>query len=51
MVVAESAARHEPLWSIAPVMALGLAVLTLGVYVPPRLTDLLHQAVAALGAN
>jgi hypothetical protein len=23
----------------------------LGVYVPPRLTDLLHQAVAALGVN
>ena len=46
----ESAARHEPLWSIAPVTALGLAVLTLGVYVPPRLTDLLHQAAAALGA-
>ena len=43
--------RREPLWSIAPVMALGLGVLTLGVYVPPRLTDLLHQAVAALGAN
>ena len=51
IVAAESAARREPLWSIAPVMALGLAVLTLGVYVPPRLTDLLHQAVAALGAN
>jgi hydrogenase-4 component F len=47
----ESAARHEPLWSIAPVTALGLAVLTLGVYVPPRLTDLLQQAAAALGAN
>jgi hydrogenase-4 component F len=44
-------ARRESLWSIAPVLALGLAVLTLGVYVPPRLTDLLHQAVAALGAN
>ena len=46
-----SAARREPLWSIAPLMALGLAVLTLGVYVPPRLTDLLHQAAAVLGAN
>jgi hydrogenase-4 component F len=43
--------KYEPLWSIAPVMALGLAVLTLGVYVPPRLTELLHQAAAALGAN
>ena len=45
------AARREPLWSIAPLTALGLAVLTLGVYVPPRLTDLLHQAAAALGGN
>jgi hydrogenase-4 component F len=44
-------ARREPLWSIAPAAALGLAVLTLGVYVPPRLTDLLHHAAAALGAN
>jgi hydrogenase-4 component F len=43
--------RHEPLWSLAPLTALGLAVLTLGVYVPPRLTDLLDQAVKALGAN
>jgi hydrogenase-4 component F len=49
--LAESIARHEPLWSIAPVVALGLAVLTLGIYVPPQLIDLLHQAVTALGAN
>lgn len=42
-------ARREPFWSIAPVMALGLAVLAIGVYVPPRLTDLLHQAAALLG--
>jgi hydrogenase-4 component F len=48
---ASPAARREPLWSIAPVTALGLAVLMLGVYLPPRLTDLLHQAAAALGAN
>jgi hydrogenase-4 component F len=47
----ESVARREPLWSIAPVMVLGLMVLTLGVYVPPQLMNLLHQAVAALGAN
>ncbi len=44
-------ARREPLWSIAPLTALGFTVLTLGVYVPPQLTDLLYQAVAALGAN
>jgi hydrogenase-4 component F len=48
---AASAARHEPLWSIAPLMALGLAVLVLGVYVPPPFTDLLHQAIAALGVH
>jgi hydrogenase-4 component F len=48
---AEPAARHEPPWSIVPSLALGLAVLVLGVYVPPPLTELLHKAVAALGAN
>ena len=48
---ARPAAQREPLWSIAPVAALGLAVLTLGVYVPPQLTNLLNQAVAALGGN
>lgn len=47
----ETAAPREPLWSIAPVMSLGIMVLGLGVYVPPRLTDLLHQAAALLGAN
>jgi hydrogenase-4 component F len=46
-----SAARHEPLWSVAPAAALGLAVLALGIYVPPQLTGLLQQAAAALGAN
>jgi hydrogenase-4 component F len=45
------AQRREPSWSIVPGMALGAAVLTLGLYVPPQLTDLLHQAVVALGAN
>jgi hydrogenase-4 component F len=43
--------RREPLWSTAPAIALGLAVFALGIYVPPQLTHLLHQAVAALGAN
>jgi hydrogenase-4 component F len=51
VTLGESAARSEPLWSVAPVMALGLAVLILGVYIPPRLTELLHQAAAMLGAN
>ncbi len=44
-------ANREPLWSIAPAMVLGLAVFVLGVYVPPPLTHLLRQAVAALGVN
>jgi hydrogenase-4 component F len=44
-------ARREPLWSVAPAMMLGLAVLALGVYIPPRFTDLMHQAAAVLGAN
>jgi hydrogenase-4 component F len=48
---AESPAPREPLWSTAPVLLLGLGVLVLGVYVPPGLTDLLHQAVAALGVK
>ena len=49
--LASSVARREPLWSIVPIIALGLAVLALGVYVPPRLTDLLREAANALGAN
>ena len=45
------ATKREPLWSVAPAMTLGLAVFALGIYVPPQLTLLLHQAAAALGAN
>jgi hydrogenase-4 component F len=45
------AATREPLWSVVPAMTLGLAVFILGIYVPPQLTHLLRQAVAALGAN
>jgi formate hydrogenlyase subunit 3/multisubunit Na+/H+ antiporter MnhD subunit len=45
------AASREPLWSVVPSVTFGLAVLVLGVYVPPQLLDLLHKAVAALGAN
>lgn len=48
---AASVGRREPLWSTGPIVALGVAVLVLGVYVPPRLTDLLREAAAALGAN
>jgi hydrogenase-4 component F len=46
----DAAPRREPPWSIAPLAALGLAVLVLGIYVPPRLTDLLHQAAKSLGS-
>lgn len=44
-------AKREPLWSVVPSLTLGLAVFVLGIYVPPQLTHLLHQAAAALGAN
>ncbi len=44
------AAQREPFWSVGPAAALGLAVLTLGIYVPPQLSSLLKQAAAALGA-
>ncbi|MEN6452193.1 MAG: proton-conducting transporter membrane subunit [Thermoguttaceae bacterium] len=43
--------HREPFWSVAPAAMLGLAVLVLGVYVPPQLTGLLNNAVKALGAN
>ena len=39
------------LWSVLPPLALGAAVLLLGVYVPPRLADFLRQAVAVWGAH
>jgi hydrogenase-4 component F len=44
-------AKREPLWSVVPALALGLAVLVLGIYVPPQLSHLLHEAVAALGVT
>ena len=42
-------ARREPFWSVAPLTVLGLAVLTLGIYVPPQLGLLLKHVAAALG--
>lgn len=41
----------EPLWSVVPPLVLGLAVLLLGLYVPQELSDLLHLAAIALGAE
>jgi len=43
--------RREPPWSTAPAAALGLCVLTLGIYVPAPLVDLLRASAAALGAS
>ena len=46
--------RHrvrEPAWSVLPPAVLGLAVLALGLYIPPALDHLLHQAAAILGAR
>lgn len=48
---AESREPREPFWSTGPAFVLGLGSLALGVYVPPGLADLLHQAVAALGVE
>jgi len=48
---APSGARREAFWSIAPPAVLGLGVLVLGVYLPPRLTDLMKQAAAILGVQ
>ena len=45
------AGPREPLWSIAPPALLGLAVLILGVYIPPGLTELLEQAAMAVGVK
>ncbi len=46
-----SAARPEAFWSIAPPAVLGLGALVLGVYLPPRLTDLMNQAAVILGVQ
>jgi len=41
----------ESWWSVAPPLLLGLAVLALGVYLPPGLSDFLHRAALAVGAE
>ena len=46
-----SASAGEPLWSVATPVLLALAVLVLGLYLPPGLSDLLHRAAAAVGAE
>jgi hydrogenase-4 component F len=47
----DESGRREPLWSVAPPAVLALAVLVLGVYIPPQLADLLRHAATAVGAN
>jgi hydrogenase-4 component F len=42
---------REPWWSLLPPVVLGLAVLILGVYLPPALSDLLHRAARVVGAE
>ncbi|MCL4204652.1 MAG: hypothetical protein KJ000_19365 [Pirellulaceae bacterium] len=42
---------REAWWSLLPPALLGLAVLVLGLYVPPALSDLLHRAASAVGAE
>lgn len=41
----------EPWWSLLPPVVLGLAVLILGLYLPPALSDLLHRAAGVVGAE
>jgi hydrogenase-4 component F len=41
----------EAWWSLLPPIVLGLAVLVLGLYVPPALSDLLHRAASVVGAE
>jgi NADH:ubiquinone oxidoreductase subunit 5 (subunit L)/multisubunit Na+/H+ antiporter MnhA subunit len=41
----------EPLWSLVPPLFLGLITLILGFYVPQELSDLLHRAAMAVGAE
>jgi hypothetical protein len=41
----------EPLWSILPPLAFAAAALSLGLYLPQPLLDLLHSAATAVGAE
>lgn len=43
--------KSEPLWSVAPPLLLAAAVLLLGVCVPQPLSDFLHRAALAVGAE
>jgi hydrogenase-4 component F len=41
----------EPLWSLGPPLLLAAAAVVLGLWLPGGLTDLLHRAAAAVGAE
>lgn len=41
----------EPLWSLIPPLLLAVAALVFGMYMPRQLSDLLHQAAIAVGAE
>lgn len=43
--------QREPLWSILPPAAMGLAVLAVGIYMPTWLTDVLQEAARLTGAG
>jgi hydrogenase-4 component F len=48
---AASGPRRDVFWSVVPPAVLGLAVLVLGLYVPPDLAQLARDAAAVLGAK
>jgi hydrogenase-4 component F len=41
--------QREPLIAVLPPMLLGVGVLVLGIYIPPVISELLHQTARALG--
>ena len=43
--------QAEPWWSLVPLVALGVAVLGLGICVPQPLSDFLHRAAIVVGAE
>jgi hydrogenase-4 component F len=45
----ERVGDREPFWATVPPASLAVLVLVLGVYVPPELSDLLHEAARSLG--
>jgi hydrogenase-4 component F len=47
----ERGERNEALWATLPPAALGALVLVLGVYIPPAMTDVLHEAARSLGGQ